>query len=135
YFLGNAAPPPSVTVELLLQDIWVSGAGVGCTINGLYSRIGSLNGRPKYQQVNGHAIVYFNEHWKINDRDDVSGWHYQHPDTTSETPPSGYWTSEGYFFDDADPQPVVASITLEMQRGHRSPQSRLQHAAQRVVGR
>ena len=25
----------------------------------------------------------------------------------------GYWTTEGYFFDDADPPPVVASITLE----------------------
>lgn len=114
YFLGNAEPPPSVTVELLTQEIWVSGAGcVGCTVNGLYTRIDSLNGRPKYQQVNGRAIVYFNEHWKINYRDDVSGWYYQHPDTTSETPPNGYWTTEGYFFDDADPPPVVASITLE----------------------
>lgn len=34
------------------KEIWVSGAGcVGCTVNGLYTRIDSLNGRPKYQQV------------------------------------------------------------------------------------
>ncbi|CAE7567909.1 traf6-b [Symbiodinium natans] len=114
YFLGNAEPAPTVAVELMTQELWVSGAGgVGCTVNGLYTLTESLNGRPKYQQVNGRAIMYFNEHWKLNYRDDVSGWYYQHPDASSETPPNGYWTTEGYFFDDADPPPVVACTTFE----------------------
>ena len=37
--------------QLACQELWVSGAGgVGCTVNGLYTHVDSLNGRPKYEQ-------------------------------------------------------------------------------------
>ena len=52
--------------------------GRGAQVNGRYLPAGMDNGKPKFKQQNGQAIIYFNLFWKINFRDDARGWYYQH---------------------------------------------------------
>ena len=60
-------------------DYIVDGAGVLST-NGCYLLNGTFKGKPKYSQVSGNAIIYWSVGWKINYRDDTTGWYQRHVD-------------------------------------------------------
>ncbi|NDC38838.1 MAG: hypothetical protein EBZ48_12435 [Proteobacteria bacterium] len=89
--------------------IVVEGAGgVGERTNGIYEQRGMFKKRPKYYQEDGEGIIYFRERWKINFRDDISGWYYSYPGE-DRSPPTGIrWTTEGYDDGDALPPPLVS---------------------------
>ncbi|CAJ1434805.1 unnamed protein product, partial [Effrenium voratum] len=92
---------------LVVSPLRVVGAGgVGARVNGTYVACGTHNARPKYQQQDGRAIIYFNTFWKINYRDDTRGWYYQHADSAAPVP-CGAWSTEGYVGGDASPAPSV----------------------------
>jgi hypothetical protein len=85
----------------------VSGAGgVGAPVNGIYTYCGYFEKKPKFRQVEGEGVIYFDEEWKINYRDDVEGWYYCHSSQT-QMPPTGLWTTDGYHDNDADPAPTL----------------------------
>jgi len=91
------------------DEIIVSGAGGrGARTNGEYKRIGMHNGRPLFQMVGGHSIIYFNRLWKISSGN-TRGWYYSQPQPdASQGPPLGAWTTDGYPRDDANPPPTVS---------------------------
>lgn len=91
------------------DEIIVSGAGGrGARTNGEYKRIGMHNGRPLFQMVGGHSIIYFNRLWKISSGN-TRGWYYSQPHSdASQGPPLGTWTTDGYPRDDANPPPTVS---------------------------
>eukprot|EP00438_Fugacium_kawagutii_P028437 Skav226821 [mRNA] locus=scaffold606:116024:125447:- [translate_table: standard] len=93
---------------IVVSPLRVSHAGGrGSSVNGRYVPTDSYNGKPKYRQQNGQAIIYFDVFWKINFRDDCRGWYYSHPHHDAVVPPRGEWTTEGYSGGDADPAPEV----------------------------
>jgi hypothetical protein len=97
------------------DNIEVHGAGgaMGSRLNGFYRRCGTFKGRPKYRQITGEAIVYFQKRWKINGQDDVTSWVYSVP-SYEPCPPPGLWTTEGYDDGDADPAPQLVYCATEL---------------------
>lgn len=95
-------------------DIMVNGAGgVGAGVNGQYTKVGELNGKPKYQHVYGESIIYFHAidgRWKINDEDYASEWYYSAPTGDIASPCSGTWTTEGYVHKNAEPPPTISYV-------------------------
>jgi len=61
--------------------------------------------------VDGNAIIYFSDMWKINDEDDTRGWYYSFPGFSESQPPQGSWTTQGYGGGDIDPPPTVMCQT------------------------
>ena len=63
----------------------------------IFSRIllgNSKQGKARYKQLAGEAIIYFKYgEWKLNDEDDTGGWCYEaRPDTSSAMyPPVSSW--------------------------------------------
>eukprot|EP00929_Paragymnodinium_shiwhaense_P042994 TRINITY_DN22165_c0_g1_i1.p1 TRINITY_DN22165_c0_g1~~TRINITY_DN22165_c0_g1_i1.p1 ORF type:complete len:870 (+),score=189.21 TRINITY_DN22165_c0_g1_i1:58-2667(+) len=104
-------------------EFMVAGAGgKGAAVNGHYRKVGKVNDKPKYQKVGGHAIIYFDEFWKMFTKDDVNGWFYAvEPEDDedfepSEEPPTGYglWSNYGYTGGDAHPYPFVEKVDIKM---------------------
>lgn len=101
---------------IVVSPLRVSHAGGrGSSVNGRYVPTDSYNGKPKYRQQNGQAIIYFDVFWKINFRDDCRGWYYSHPHHDAVVPPRGEWTTEGYSGGDADPAPEVGVASAPYQ--------------------
>eukprot|EP00427_Karlodinium_veneficum_P004298 CAMPEP_0169171638 /NCGR_PEP_ID=MMETSP1015-20121227/62850_1 /TAXON_ID=342587 /ORGANISM="Karlodinium micrum, Strain CCMP2283" /LENGTH=186 /DNA_ID=CAMNT_0009244905 /DNA_START=81 /DNA_END=641 /DNA_ORIENTATION=- len=85
----------------------VEGAGgIGASMNGRYMQNGTHFGRPKFKQVDGDAIVYFDGHWKMNDVDSTAEWYYEAPD--GPRPPAGTWAMHECRVGDATPPPSVS---------------------------
>lgn len=80
--------------------------GRGSQVNGRYVPTETFNGRPKFRQINGSGIIYYDSFWKINFHDDTGGWYYSHP-LPNVVPPIGDWTTQGYGGEDADPAPLL----------------------------
>jgi len=68
--------------------IEVSGAdGAGLRMNGIYARFGSSGGRPKYHQLGGACLLFFEGTWKIT----AVGASYASASATGQLPPMGTW--------------------------------------------
>ena len=103
---------------MALRFYRVEGAGgCGAAVNGWYERQGTSNDKPKYHQIGGTGIIYyysndrwteFNDRWKLNDEDDEDGWYYSRAES-SDTPPEGQWTTEGFGGSGADPPPTLTA--------------------------
>eukprot|EP00928_Gymnodinium_smaydae_P033494 TRINITY_DN23982_c0_g1_i2.p1 TRINITY_DN23982_c0_g1~~TRINITY_DN23982_c0_g1_i2.p1 ORF type:complete len:253 (-),score=22.93 TRINITY_DN23982_c0_g1_i2:184-942(-) len=78
--------------------IEVSNAG-RAVLNGIYVKLGSLNGRPKYSQVGGTGLIFFVKFWKITNGkwsklESPDGWCYGVSDATGALPPMGGWRDD-----------------------------------------
>lgn len=111
---GSKPSLPELQPEIASADsveFQVSGAGgLGACTDGLYRQAGMHNDCPMYAQVDGSAVIYFSERWKINFQNDLKGWLYSAPSWEQPQPPSGLWTTSGYAFADADPAPSVTVL-------------------------
>ena len=78
--------------EVLPGDLMVRGAGYG-PVNGRYSHAGAFEGKRKYKQIDGKAIILFKlGSWRLNDGDNTGGWCYQ-AEIDSPTPLSKWVTA------------------------------------------
>jgi len=85
----------------------VSGAsGVASSFLGRYRRVGEHNDRPKYRNQHG-AILYFDEHWKINSKDDVLHWCFEVRAAAGDQPPTQDWAVYRFYGDRSSPVPTV----------------------------
>jgi hypothetical protein len=86
----------------------VSGpAGVARGVLGRYRKVGEHKDRPKYRNQHG-AVIYFDEYWKMNVKDDVLHWCYEVRASAEEQPPTQAWAVYHFYGDSACPAPTVA---------------------------
>jgi len=86
----------------------VSGsAGVASGVLGRYRRVGEHNDWPKYRNEHG-AIMYFDEHWKMNSKDDTLHWCYEVRGAAADQPPAQSWAAYRFYGDSSCPVPTVA---------------------------
>jgi len=103
---AQAAPLARVSLKsaLGLKFVVADAGGDGESVNGAYSMVvDTFNGRPKYKKDSGHAILFFDNIWKINWQDDTAGWYYSYTSTAMDVP-GGQWTSD---HPRVDPAPTV----------------------------
>eukprot|EP00929_Paragymnodinium_shiwhaense_P079938 TRINITY_DN4167_c0_g1_i1.p1 TRINITY_DN4167_c0_g1~~TRINITY_DN4167_c0_g1_i1.p1 ORF type:complete len:1364 (-),score=398.83 TRINITY_DN4167_c0_g1_i1:69-4160(-) len=98
------------------RSVLVSGAGGkrGVILNGMYRESGSVNDRPKYKQIQGDGIIYFEEYWKLFWTDHHAGWCCSVPGVASMEPPTGLWSTHGYFGGDVLPPRVERPQSEEL---------------------
>lgn len=86
----------------------VSGAtGVASGVLGRYRRVGEHKDMPKYRNEHG-AVMYFDEHWKMNSKDDMLHWCYEVRGAAGNQPPVQAWTVYHFYGNSSCPVPVVA---------------------------
>mmetsp|Transcript_34961 Transcript_34961/g.88882 ORF Transcript_34961/g.88882 Transcript_34961/m.88882 type:complete len:507 (+) Transcript_34961:100-1620(+) len=87
---------------------FVSGAaGVASSVLGRYRRVGEHSDRPKYRNEQG-AVIYFDEHWKMNVKDDMLHWCYEVRGMAPCQPPVQAWAAYHFYGDSSYPVPTVA---------------------------
>lgn len=112
---GQRDTPQEMITQQAVVAIVVDGAGgVGSSTNGEYAAFCTYEGKPMFKKIDGDAIIYFDENWKINFQGDVAGWYYQAPSGSlgwygdEDLPPACTWTLDGYEHADADPPPAIS---------------------------
>jgi hypothetical protein len=66
--------------------------------------VGEFEGRAKYQQLGGAALMYFRDDtWYLSPTNDTEFWYYSQLST--QAVPIGLWTTDGYDGADAEPPP------------------------------
>jgi hypothetical protein len=101
--------------QALLVTIQGAG-GAGKVANGKYEHVGFFRGRPKFKQVHGECIIFCDSCWRINVKDDETGWIYSGAGSgwiysgagSGYWPPLGRWTTDGYDGGDAEPAPLLS---------------------------
>jgi len=89
----------------------VSGsASVASGVLGRYRRVGEHKDRPKYRNEHG-AVMYFDEHWKMNSKDDTLHWCYEVRGAADDQPPTQAWAAYRFYGDGRCPVPTVARAT------------------------
>ena len=83
-------PDPAVSICHVPQVLVVANADM---MNGRYARAENFNGKPKYRQVGGFGILYFDDVWKMK-RAEMSEPSY-YSEEESPVPPTNHWTSQG----------------------------------------
>jgi len=90
-FGDSGCPVPTLARASEIEVLAVSGVtGPARGVNGRYVEVGYHNMRPKYQNRSG-AIIYFDDYWKMNNRNDMLAWHFGVKDATGLKPPGGDW--------------------------------------------
>eukprot|EP00438_Fugacium_kawagutii_P036813 Skav228613 [mRNA] locus=scaffold2037:63534:64055:+ [translate_table: standard] len=91
----------------------VTGAGAS-DINGRYAVVGTHGGAPKYKQLDGDSIMFYESGlWRLNVQDDTNRRAYDGPSARSPLPANQSWDPRSY-----PPAPTVSlGNHKDLQRG------------------
>lgn len=108
----TTATTPSSYSDIVLEINVAGAGGSGQDTNGSYRRSDDLhNGRPKFVQVGGMAVVYFDRFWKIGSYGTENFIYSMHGAKGDMPPLDRRWTTHGNYYgytnEGAEPAPVV----------------------------
>jgi len=110
-FHGSNSVPTLEKAEDV-EMIIVSGiTGPRRAVNGRYAEVGWHNSRPKFKNRKG-AIIFFDDYWKLNNRDDVLAWQFGVKEAVGSDPPAGQWEAHWSCGDDQPPASILVRGAL-----------------------
>jgi len=85
------AEPPTLAADTDFSILVLGATGYSVSANGLYRPNGTLNGRSRYEQVDGQAVIYYSGVWKLGLWRDHKTWAFSNKSEDLEAP-LGLWT-------------------------------------------